>query len=202
MADRTIAVALAGALLLAASVPAPALADAPAAPAEAPVLFDAQGYRTARYRAPVTADPAPALRIALADALALVPGRDALFIDVMPAEGGVRDGASGIWALARPHQTIPGAVWHPEAGRMPADPVLWQALEAAARTAAPARPVILLCRIDCWMSWNAARRLAAGGLTNVFWLAEGIDGWHGAGRALAEAAPVTVTASPNLQQEN
>jgi PQQ-dependent catabolism-associated CXXCW motif protein len=198
MADRTIAVALAGALLLA----TPALADAPAAPAEAPVLFDPQGYRTARYRAPVTADPAPARRIALAAALALEPGRDALFIDVMPAEGGVRDAASGAWALARPHQTIPGAVWHPEAGRMPADPALWQALETAARVAAPARPVILLCRIDCWMSWNAARRLAAGGLGNVFWLAEGTDGWHGAGRDLAVAAPVAVPQYPADNKEH
>lgn len=198
MAHRNIATALAGALLLA----APALADDPAPAADAPALFDVQGYRIARYRSPISADPAPAARIALDAALALVPGRDALFLDVMPAEGGVRDGLSGAWRLSRAHTTIPGAQWHPEAGRMPADPALWNALEAAARSAAPARPVILFCRVDCWMSWNAARRLAAGGLANVFWLAEGTDGWHGAGRALAEAAPVTVTASPNLQQEN
>lgn len=199
MRDLPFGLALAMAAL-AASMPAPACADQP--PADALVLFDAQGYRIARYRSPIAADPAPAARIALADALALDPARDALFIDVMPAEGGVRDGLSGAWRLSRAHSSIPGAQWHPEAGRMPADPALWNALEAAARSAAPARPVILFCRVDCWMSWNAARRLAAGGLTNVFWLAEGTDGWHGAGRALAVAAPVRVAASPTSQQEN
>lgn len=174
----------------------PASADEPVAPPEAPALFDPQGYRIARYRSPITADPAPAAQIALADALALEPGRDALFLDVMPAEGGMRDAATGAWRLGQPHSTIAGAAWHPEAGRMPADPALWQALESAARSAAPDRPVILFCRADCWMSWNAARRLAAGGLTNVFWLAEGTDGWHGAGRALVTAVPVAVPAKP------
>ena len=196
---------LAGMLAVAGAALAPgalALADEPATrPAGAAALFDSQGYRTARYRAPVDADPAPAARIALADALALEPGRDALFIDVMPAEGGVRDPLSGAWALARAHHTIPGAQWHPEAGRMPADPVLWQALESAARAAAPERPVILLCRVDCWMSWNAARRLSASGLANVFWLAEGTDGWHAAGRVLVPAVPLSAPSSRQPQQE-
>lgn len=185
------AVAWVGAVSASATPPA---VPGPAA-AEAASLFDAQGYRIARYRAPIAADPAPAMRIPLADALAMMPGRDALFIDVMPAEGGMRDGASGVWRLAQPHRTIAGAQWHPEAGRMPADTDLWQALERAAHQAAPAKPVILFCRVDCWMSWNAARRLAADGLANVWWLAEGTDGWHEAGRELVAAQPVTVPAS-------
>ncbi len=163
-----------------------------------PALFDAQGYRAARYRAPVKADPAPAAAIGLAEALALAPGRDALFLDVMPVEGGVRDPATGVWTLSTGHLTIPGALWFPETGRAPVDPVLWQALEAAVREArrtAPDKPVILFCRTDCWMSWNAARRLALQGVPNVNWLAEGTDGWHAAGRPLIAATPVAVPAS-------
>jgi PQQ-dependent catabolism-associated CXXCW motif protein len=170
-----------------------------------PALFDANGYRTARYRSPVRADPAPAQPIALAEALALVPGQDALFIDVMPAEGGVRDPASGEWALAAVHLTIPGAQWFPETGRAPVDPVLWRALEAAiadARRTAPGLPVILFCRSDCWMSWNAARRLALRDVDDVRWLAEGTDGWHAAGRSLVAAVPVTTPALPDRQPEN
>lgn len=169
-----------------------------------PALFDAAGYRAARYRSPVEADPHPAQPIALTAALALTPGRDALFIDVMPAEGGVRDAASGAWALSTEHLTIPGAFWHPETGRSPVDPVLWQALEAqvrAARKSAPTQPVILFCRIDCWMSWNAARRLALQGHDNVRWLAEGTDGWHAAGRKLVVAVPVAVPLSKTEEQE-
>jgi PQQ-dependent catabolism-associated CXXCW motif protein len=170
----------------------------------APALFDAEGYRTARYRAPVKADPAPAAAITLAAALKLEPGRDALFIDVTPVEGGRRDPTSGGWILSQAHLTIPGALWLPEAGRSPVDAALWQALEARiaqARAAAPGQPVILFCRIDCWMSWNAARRLARGGIGNVHWLAEGTDGWHASGRALAPGVPLSATAAQQGQQE-
>lgn len=184
---------------------ATAQADEPQDPATGPGLFDAQGYRTARYRAPVKADPAPAATIALAAALALDPGRDALFIDVTPVEVGVRDPATGVWALVSEHLTIPGALWLPDTGRAPIDADLWQALEArirAARTAAPGTPVIVFCRADCWMSWNAARRLAAQGAANIHWLAEGTDGWHAAGRALVPATPIAVPAERQPQQEN
>ncbi|MFM7344083.1 MAG: hypothetical protein ACKO1J_01775 [Tagaea sp.] len=173
----------------------PARAEPPPPPDAA--LFDGAGYRTARYRSPVAADPAPARAIALADALALHAKGAALFIDVMPAEGGLRDPATGAWRLVEDHLTIPDALWFPEAGRAPVDPVLWRALEAgvrAERRAAPHRPVILFCRIDCWMSWNAARRLATAGFGEVFWLAEGTDGWHDAGRPLVVAEPVAVPA--------
>lgn len=172
-------------------------------PAE-PTLFDAQGYRSARYRAPVKADPAPAQIITLAAALALDPARDALFIDVMPVEGGVRDAVTGVWTLSQEHLTIPGAMWLPETGRAPVDGDLWAALEAriaAVRADAPETPVILFCRTDCWMSWNAARRLALRGFPNVHWLAEGTDGWHAASRPLVIAVPIAVPASPITQQE-
>lgn len=172
-------------------------------PAE-PSLFDAEGYRSARYRAPVKADPAPAQTITLAAALALDPSREALFIDVMPVEGGVRDPASGVWTLSQEHLTIPGALWLPETGRALVDGDLWAALEArisAARAAAPDTPVILFCRTDCWMSWNAARRLALRGIANVHWLAEGTDGWHAASRPLVVAVPIAVPASTITQQE-
>jgi PQQ-dependent catabolism-associated CXXCW motif protein len=170
----------------------------PAMSASDPALFDARGFRTARYRAPVKADPAPAARIGLAAALTLAPGRDALFIDVTPVEVGVRDPGTGVWTLASEHLTIPGALWLPETGRAPVDAVLWQALAEtvrAARVTAPGQPVILFCRADCWMSWNAARRLAQAGAGNVHWLAEGTDGWHAAGRPLVVAVPVATPAS-------
>lgn len=179
------------------------MAGAP--PPSDPAPFDADGYRSARYRAPVEADPAPAQTITLAAALALDPSRDALFIDVMPVEGGVRDFASGEWALSQEHLTIPGALWLPETGRAPVDGDLWAALEAriaAARAAAPDMPVVLFCRTDCWMSWNAARRLALRGIANVHWLAEGTDGWHAAGRTLTVAVPIPVPVSTMTRQEN
>jgi PQQ-dependent catabolism-associated CXXCW motif protein len=150
-------------------------------------LFDAEGFRRARYRAPIDRAPDPAARIPLDRALAM-QGRG-LWIDVLPAEGASRDPASGRWTLAEPHETIPGALWYPETGRTPVDPVLWRALR---RRVAGQGPVIVFCRADCWMSWNVARRLAREGVPDVLWLAEGIDGWHDAGRALVPALPEPV----------
>lgn len=178
---------------------APAKIDAAPKPAAiSPAPFDAQGYRTARFRAPVDRDPAPATRIALSDALALSPFQ-ALFIDVVPVDAGVRETPSGEWRLSEPHETIPGAQWHPETGRSPVDPALWQGLVDAvskARQAQSSLPVIVFCRTDCWMSWNAARRLALAGVVGVRWLAEGTDGWHAAGRPLAAATPVVIPDKP------
>lgn len=175
-----------------------ALCVAPLA-AQSPGLFDEDGYRSARYRTPIKQDPRPAPHLALAAALELDPQGDALFIDVMPVEGGVRDPQTGQWRLSQQHLTIPGAQWHPETGRAPVDPDLWRGLEQAitkARQKRPGLPVIIFCHSDCWMSWNAARRLARGGVPNVWWLAEGTDGWHAAGRKLIDAAPTTVAAEP------
>lgn len=168
----------------------------PQASADAAALFDASGYRMARYRAPVDRAPAPALRIALADALKLRAGRDAMFIDVLPAEGGRRDPVSGEWTLAQAHETIPGAVWHPETGRANPDVALWHGLHDAvtlAREKAPGLPVVVFCRTDCWMAWNAARRLARDGFGNVYWMAEGIEGWHDSGHALVPATPAVIS---------
>lgn len=172
---------------------APAFADdaGPAAQSD----FDAEGYRAERFRAPVDRDPWPANRLALAAARLLEPGREALFLDVLPAMGGVRDAATGQWRLGEEHQTIPGAIWHPEAGRSPPDPALWRALEGEvirARHKRPGLPVVLFCRTDCWMGWNAARRLAREGHGNIWWLAEGIDGWRQF-QLLVTAVPVTVS---------
>lgn len=189
---RTLALALVGVLQL----PGNSAGQTPNSPPTLAPLFDANGYRIARYRAPVDRAPTPATRIALEDALKLKPGGDALFIDVLPAEGGVRDPATGIWTLATAHETIPGALWHPETGRGQPDVALWHGLHdavAAARETSPGMPVVVFCRTDCWMAWNAARRLARDGFGNVRWLAEGIEGWHGAGRALVPARPVVIS---------
>ena len=49
--------------------------------------------------------------------------------------------------------------------------------------------IVTFCLDDCWMSWNAAKRLHALGYTNVWWLAEGTDGWRDLGRPLIDATP-------------
>lgn len=162
-----------------------------AAPVGAEPLFGPDGYRIAAYRAPVARPPDGVGRIAPAAAAALRPGRDALFIDVLPADGGHRE-RDGRWRLAEQHESVPGAHWFPEAGRGVPEPGIaaWFA-EGVRRLTGGRRDRMLLvfCRADCWMSWNAARRLRAMGYRNVWWLAEGTDGWRDLGQPLARAVP-------------
>lgn len=154
-------------------------------------LFDPQGYRIAHYRAPVTTASPDVQRIALQAAAALRPDRDALFIDVLPAEGGHRE-ADGSWRLAQPRASILGAHWFPETGRGVLQPAIGPWLErgiARLTHGRKDRMIITFCLADCWMSWNAAKRLHALGYTNVWWLAEGTDGWRELGLPLVEATP-------------
>lgn len=52
-------------------------------------------------------------------------------------------------------------------------------------------PVVIFCRSDCWMSWNAARRAVALGYAGVHWFPGGIEEWQDAGGApLVTAQPV------------
>lgn len=163
-------------------------------PAQAsPPLFDADsGMRIAQYRAPVGPPPRGVAQITADEAIALHRGPGALFIDVLPAAGGHRDPKTGTWALAEPHHTIPGAHWFPESGRgvLAPDIESWF-LTGVARLSdgSRTRPIIVFCLADCWMSWNAARRLAIAGYKDVRWFAEGTDGWTEVGGATETGTP-------------
>lgn len=154
-------------------------------------LFDAAGYRIAYYRSPVHRPPEGVGRIAPAAIAGLRPDVDMILIDVLPAEGGHR-AADGRWQLAQPHESIPGAHWFPESGRgapMP-DIANWFARGVARLTGGRRdRMIVTFCRADCWMGWNAARRLRAMGYRNIWWLAEGTDGWRDLGRDLRPVQP-------------
>lgn len=158
-----------------------------------PVLFDpVQGYRIAHYRAVVPAPPEGVTRIDGAEARRLWRTRGALFLDVTPAEGGVRDGTTGAWKLAAPHASIPRAHWYPEAGRgVLGDGIGPWFLGGVARLhrANPRAPIVVFCLADCWMSWNAALRLHRAGYRDVRWYADGLDGWREQRLPLDEASP-------------
>lgn len=161
--------------------------------AAAPVpLFDADGYRTGRYRAVVDRPPPGVRRIDARGVARLVDRDAAILVDVLPAEGGHFDAATASWRLAAPRPSLPGAHWFPEAGRGAADPQVaaWLVRRVAALAAArPRAAVIVYCLADCWMSWNAALRLHRAGVPRVRWFAEGTDGWRELGRPLVDAAP-------------
>jgi PQQ-dependent catabolism-associated CXXCW motif protein len=176
---------LAGGLLLVPGAAHAAWSEA----AASPPLFDPDGYRISHYRGPVPAAPEGVRRITAQEVAHL---RDhALLIDVLPAEGGHRDD-NGTWHLAMERPSIPGAHWFPETGRGALSPEIerWFRQGIARLTAGNRqRMIVTFCLADCWMSWNAARRLHGWGYRHVCWLAEGTDGWRELGLALVDASP-------------
>ncbi|MGF1660098.1 MAG: PQQ-dependent catabolism-associated CXXCW motif protein [Rubrimonas sp.] len=172
---------------------APARSSA-AAKARAPELFDPEtGLRVARYRAPTPAD-APGARTIGHEGLIAAVAAGAALLDVAPEGAGTWFGPPEGWIGARPRATIPGALWAPGVGRGPSDPEMEAYLDAALAHLARegARPVVVFCFSDCWMSWNAAqrvaRRLAPSGLETL-WHPLGVDGWVEAGGRLATVLP-------------
>ncbi|WP_108500758.1 PQQ-dependent catabolism-associated CXXCW motif protein [Paracoccus indicus] len=163
-----------------------------ALPAAAQSIPEPDGYRGEPYRAPVPATLQGAQVIGGAQALDLHDAGQAVFVDVFPRTlrpEGLPEGT--IWREPS-HQTIPGAIWLWNTGYQALSP------EEEARlrdglTAAKGqddRPLVIFCRADCWMSWNAARRAVEWGFSGIHWFPGGTDDW------LAEGGASLVTADP------
>ena len=151
------------------------------------------GYRIGHYSAAVP-DCAPgAPVIAYADVKALAESGGAILLDVTPIDGSDPDPFDGTWELPHPHETIPGATWLPETGRGKPEPWLKKYLRSNLDkliTEKPGVPVIVFCRLDCWGSWNAAKRLAAWGYDDIHWYPRGIEDWRANALPLEIADPV------------
>jgi PQQ-dependent catabolism-associated CXXCW motif protein len=99
--------------------------------------------------------------------------------------------AGTVWRDRR-RDNIPGSVWLANVGYG----ALSEEIEAYFRRALEEvtagdsdRPLVFYCLMECWMSWNAAKRAVALGYSRVHWYPEGTDGWAAAGLPLAEARP-------------
>lgn len=172
------AAALAYALLLCA-------AAARAQPAEP------QGYRDHSYNSPTpaTLNGAPALTAQEALALWRI---GAAFVDVLPQAprpANLPDDA--IWR-EKPHSDIPGSIWLADVGYPALSAPMLRYFEAGLAKAVGgdrSRIVVIYCKRDCWMSWNAAKRAQEIGFTQVKWFADGVEGWADLGEPLAPNKP-------------
>ncbi len=185
------------AALLLALLLAPPVAAAPYAEHQArrPELFDpVTGYRIARQRAPTPDDiPPPARLVDPQEAQALL-AEGALPLDVYAATQARYDDLDGTWLVAEPRLSLPGALWLPETGRGRLSDEMQTYLAHGVATRVPDRatPLLVYCIADCWMSWNAAQRLAAMGYTRVYWFRLGTDGWRDIGGPLVPVDPLPV----------
>jgi PQQ-dependent catabolism-associated CXXCW motif protein len=153
-----------------------------AAPADSPVnVPEPDGL----YAGPPKGYTPPTLKgaqVVDADALAkLMAGPDKpVLIDVAAPDRKPSNFPEGrLWLPV--HPSIPGAVWMPEAGAEPLAPAReaqFYARVAELTGGDRARPVVVFCHVECWGSWNAAKRLVRKGYTGVRWFPEGVEGWQ------------------------
>jgi PQQ-dependent catabolism-associated CXXCW motif protein len=149
------------------------------------------GYRTENYRAPTPATLRGARVITTAEAAELWKA-GAAFVDVYPHAPRPANLPSGTIWREKPHMDIPGSIWLPDTGygALAAETEKYLRHGLARITGGDhAKSLVIYCRPDCWMSWNAAKRALTLGYGNVAWFPEGTDGWEAAGLPLQETKP-------------
>lgn len=155
-------------------------------------LSEPEGYRTEDYRAPTPPTLAGARTVTTAEAEQLWKNGDAAFIDVMPRAPRPANLPPGTIWRDKPRRNIPGSTWLPDTGYGDLAPEIEEYFRAnLARVTGGdrAKTLVVYCLRDCWMSWNAAKRILAMGYQNVVWYPDGTEGWVEANLPLREAVP-------------
>src|SRR5580693_2712389 len=155
-------------------------------------------YRTKDYRAPTPAGLAGALVVSTAEAELLWQGKSAVFVDVLPhAPRPANLPPETIWR-DKPRLDIPGSIWLPDTGYGELANVTQDYLRTNIERATGgdrAKLIVVYCLRDCWMSWNAAKRILSLGYVNVDWYSDGTDGWTDMMLPVAEAQPAPSAAN-------
>lgn len=161
--------------------------------ASAEGVAEPEGYHGEPYRSPTPDTLRGARVLSTGDAEAIWKSGDAIFVDVLPhtpRPAGLPPGT--IWR-EKPRRNIPGSVWLPDTGYGALAPVTETYLRNGLTRATggdASKPLVIYCLRDCWMSWNAAKRILAMGYRNVAWYPDGTDGWEEALLPLEESRPV------------
>lgn len=153
------------------------------------LYFSWDGYRIAHYRSPPKAEVEGGRRVDTAGVLELLQQEPRpVLLDVQPV--GWQD---GIFLITRPRLNVPGSIWLPNVGLGEPGERLERYFRMHLLEASDGdlqRPIVVYCTADCWMSWNAVKRAAGWGFQNLYWYAEGTDGWREAGLELTTGSPV------------
>ena len=137
-------------------------------------------YRMEHFRAPVPDTLKGARVVTPEQAFEIWRAGDTVFVDVMPQAPRPEELPENVIWRDRPRVTIKDARWLPNVGfgKLHATMHEFFAAELEALTAGDkSKPVLFFCLLDCWMSWNAAKRAIEYGYRDVTWFPDGTDGW-------------------------
>ena len=149
-------------------------------------------YRLEHYRAPTPCELPGAALVDATELKEIIDTEAPVLIDVMPLLRTSETDFTGRWTVPEPRNNIPGSVWLPNVGHGRLDDEMAAYFENNIKELTGGdvdRPLVFYCFIDCWMSWNAARRALEFGYRRVIWYPDGTDGWKEIGAPLALATP-------------
>lgn len=151
-------------------------------------LFDRHGYRITRYRSPTPENSDDAELLTTEELEQWLRGGDKpLLLDVLPLQT-----FDGEFIQSEPRFNIPGSMWLPNVGRgeLDRDQTSYFREGMLKLTGGDFDcPVVIYCRADCWMSWNAVKRAKSWGYTRLYWYRDGMSGWREAGLDQRESSP-------------
>ena len=156
------------------------------------LVLEPEGFRTDEYRAPVPETLTGARVITTAEAETIWRAKNGAFIDVLPRPPKPSNLPAGTIWRDRPRHNIPGSMWLPDTGYGKIAPTTEDYLRHGLERASLGNHAMLLmvyCQANCWMSWNAAKRIMSYGYSNVAWYPDGTDGWEHANLPMVEAQP-------------
>jgi PQQ-dependent catabolism-associated CXXCW motif protein len=164
-----------------------------AAPAHAQQsVAEPDEYRTENYRAPVPATLAGARILSTTEAETIWRAGSGVFIDVLPRPPKPKSLPEGTVWRDKPRHNIPGSIWLPDTGYGKLSAATEAYLKRGVERGSGGNRAALLviyCQEDCWMSWNAAKRILSFGYRNVAWYPEGTEGWERANLPVVESQP-------------
>ena len=152
-----------------------------------------EGYRLDHYRAPTPCELPGATVVTPEQMRSLVEAEDPILIDAMPLVRTGETDFTGRWTVPEPRYNIPGSIWLPNIGQGALDEDMTAYLKGNLEQVTAGdrrRQIVFYCFVDCWMSWNAARRALELGYERVIWYPEGTDGWKENGWPLSPSTPV------------
>jgi PQQ-dependent catabolism-associated CXXCW motif protein len=156
------------------------------------IVPEPDGFRTDDYRAAVPETLAGARVLGTEEAEAIWRSGKGVFVDVLPRPPKPPNLPAGTIWRDKPRLNIPGSIWLPDTGygklAASTEDYLRRGLTRATNGDS-AKLLVIYCQADCWMSWNAAKRVLSYGYSNVAWYPEGTDGWQRADLPLTESRP-------------
>lgn len=175
------AMLLASALAMYVAGAQPAMSDVP----------EPTDYRGPPYNGAVT-DTLRGAQVIDADEAIRLHEHGVPFIDVLPRMARPAGLPEGTLWREPVHESIPGAIWLYGTGydKLSSEERARLARGLNAATAGDkAQPLVIFCRAECWLGWNAAKRAVEMGYRAVRWFPDGVDGWQVAGGDLVPVRP-------------